>query len=152
MAKNYICTAKGFVKGKRFDEVLMETVIDYTDKVREARAFTTSTAQKFLENNEVEGFIWKPFAEEPVRNMYEVRKIRMAWKEEAGEKIEEWQPTKLMMTSDNDVGFLMSGVLKSEKAMTFEEAKAEALRLNLGMLNELNEKINKLTTAKENII
>jgi hypothetical protein len=138
------------VKGKRFDDNLMETVIDYTEKAREAQAFQSNSGTEFMKRHGIEGFIWKPFAEEPIRNMYDVKKVRMAWKEEKDEKIEEWQPTKLTMCSDSDVGFLRSGKLNSEKAMTFEEAKAEALRLNTEMLGELMEKIHKLKTETEN--
>ena len=82
--------------------------------------------------------------------MYAVKKLRMAWKEEKGEKIEELQPVKLMMSSDSDIGFLRSGKVESEEAMTFEEAKAEALRLNTEMLGELMEKIDNLKNITEN--
>lgn len=145
-AKNYIATSKGFIVGTRRDPINHETEILYTDKVREAQAFSTKTAEIFMKNHNIEGFVWKPFAQEAIRDMYEVRKIRMAWQEDEGEKIQEWQPVKLMMTSDTDIGFLMSGKLKSEEAMTLEEAKAEAVRRNVEMLNELMGKIDKLKT------
>ena len=76
--------------------------------------------------------------------MYEVKKLRMAWKEEKDEVIEEWQPVKAMMASESDINFLTSQKLNSEGMMTFEEAKAEALRLNLEMMDELKHKISEL--------
>jgi len=154
MAKNYICTAKGFVKGKRFDETLMETVIDYTDKVRDAQAFRSNSGTEFMKRHNIEGFIWKPFAEDAIRDMYEVKKIHHYDFEYADDDvrdtIQEWQPVKVKMSSDSDIGYLMSGKLKSAEVMTFEDAKAEALKRNIEMLSELNEKVSKLNKLVEN--
>jgi len=147
--KNYICTAKGFVQGKRFDPDAMKTEILYTDKVRHAQAFKTGGAVKFMENHDIEGFIWKPYEQEAIRNMYQVKKIRMAWKEEKDEVIEEWQPVKAIMMNESDIGFLAYKSADLKGLMTFDEAKAEALRLNLEMISELNEKINELMTKTE---
>jgi len=152
--KNYICTAKGFVVGlERINSVTHMTKVVYSEKLRDAQKFNTKAAQKFMENHDVQGFIWRPFAQEPVRDMYEVKKIhRYDFEYDDDDKkdaIQEWQPVKLMMTSDTDVGYLMSGKLKSEEAMTFEQAKAEALRRNLEMVSELNDKIKKLSDATE---
>jgi hypothetical protein len=149
-AKNYICTGLGFVKGTKFHDALKQTLVEYTDKIREARPFSTSSAEKFMDFHNLKGFIWKPFEQEAIRDKYTVKKVRMAWKEEKDEKIEEWQPVKIMMSSDSDIAFLMSGKCESDNAMTFEEAKAEALRLNTEMLGELMNKIDNLKTQKEN--
>jgi len=145
-AKNYIATNKGFVVEMRHDENGSELIT--TMKLREASTFTTKTAKVFMERNDIEGFIWKPFEQEAIRDMYTVKKVRLAWAENRGEKIEEWQPVKLMMTSDSDAGFLLKGKLESDDAMTFEEAKAEALKRNTEMLGELMEKIDNLKTQK----
>jgi len=151
-AKNYICTAEGFVKdvsvsGKGTQ--LYVTEVHYTDKLREAMPFGTKTAETFMERHNIKGFIWKPFAEEPVRNSYTVRKRSNCFFEDDKDAIG-WIPEKLTMTSDSDIGFLMSSKLKSEEAMTFEEAKAEALRLNTEILSELMGKIDNLKTKTEN--
>lgn len=148
-AKNYICTAKGFVVEMRHDENGSELVT--TTRVREATVFSTKTAKAFLERNNIEGFVWKPFEQEAVRDMYEVKKVSkydFQYDDEERDAIEEWQPVKLKMTSDTDIGYLMSGKLKSEEAMTFEEAKAEAMKRNTEMLAELMEKIDKLKTQE----
>ena len=147
--KNYICTAKGFVMGKRFDPDTLETEVLYTEKVRDAQVFNTKAALKFMENRNIEGFVWKPYEQEAVRHMYEVKRIRMAWKEDKDEKIEEWQPVKAIMRSESDIAFLSNGNASVEGLMTFDEAKAEALRRNIEMISELNEKINELTTKIE---
>jgi len=147
--KNYICTAKGFVQGKRFDPDSLKTEVLYTDKVRYAQAFKTAGATKFMENHDIEGFIWKPYEQEAILDMYEVKKIRMAWKEKKDEVIEEWQPVKAFMASESDINFLTSKKLNSEGMMTFDEAKAEALRLNLEMMDELKHKISELADARD---
>ena len=153
--KNYICTGKGFVQGTRFDPKTLETEILYTDKVRNAQAFNTKAALKFIENKGIEGFVWKPHAQDPVRDMYVVKKIHKYdfeyGDEDKRDDVQEWQPVRMFMAHDSDISFLSSNKLKSEEGMTFDAAKAEALKRNLEMVDELNEKINKLTTAKENI-
>ena len=145
-AKNYICTTRGFVVEMRHDENGSELVT--TTRLREATTFSTKTAKAFMERNDIEGFVWKPFEQEAIRDMYTVKKIHKYGFEESNDAVEEWQPVKLMMTSDSDAGFLLKGKLESDDAMTFEEAKAEALKRNTEMLGELMEKIDNLKTQK----
>jgi len=149
--KNFICTAKGFVMGKRFDPDTLETEVLYTEKVRDAQGFKTSGAVKFMASHDIKGFVWKPYEQDAVRNMYEVRKIRKSWCEGEGEKIEEWQPVRAIMRSHSDIAFLTHKEADLEGLMTFEEAKAEALRRNIEMVSELNAKINELTTKTEEL-
>ena len=147
--KNYICTSKGFVKGiERIVPDSYETEVVYTDKVREAQSFNTKAANKFMENHSIEGFVWKPYAQEAIRNMYTVRKRTNNMFEDDKDALG-WIPEKLTMTSDSDIGFLMSGKLKAEDAMTFEEAKAKALELNMAMMDELKEKISELVDTSD---
>ena len=145
-AKNYIATARGFVVEMRHDENGSELIT--TTRLREATTFSTKTAEKFMERNGVEGFIWKPFEQEAIRDMYTVKKVHKYGFEESDNTVEEWQPVKLMMTSDSDAGFLLKGKLESDDAMTFEEAKAEALSRNTLMLDELMRKIDNIKTQK----
>lgn len=76
----YLVTAKGFVKSilnERNPDNPRESIlkIEYTDKVREAFAFPTAkTIKKAMERYNLEGFIWSPFAQEPIRNQYRVVK------------------------------------------------------------------------------
>ena len=147
--KNFICTSEGFVKSAGFSEAKQDFVIVYTEKVRDAQKFNTQAASKFMERHNIKGFVWKPYEQEAIRNMYEVKKLRMAWKEEKDKVIEEWQPVKAFMASESDINFLTSKKLNSEDMMTFDEAKAEALRLNLEMMDELKHKISELADARD---
>jgi len=145
-AKNYIATARGFVVEMRHDENGGELIT--TTRLREATTFSTKTAKAFMERNDIEGFVWKPFEEEAIRDMYTVKKSSKYdfeyREEEKHDTIEEWQPVKLMMTSDTDASFLLRGKRIRDDVMTFEEAKAEALKRNAEMLAELMEKIDNL--------
>jgi hypothetical protein len=71
-AKNYIATTRGFVVEMRHDENGSELIT--TTKLREASAFSTKTATQFIERNDIEGFVWKPFEEEAIRDMYTMKK------------------------------------------------------------------------------
>lgn len=147
--KNYICTSEGFIKSSGYSQEKQDFVIEYTDKVRNAQPFNTKAATKFMENHGIKGFIWKPYEQEAIRDMYVVRKIRMAWKEEKDEVVEEWKIEKAFMAHESDINFLTSKSLQAQNMMTFDEAKAEALRLNMEMMRELNDKIKELAHAQE---
>jgi len=149
MAKNYICTAKGFFKSKNFNTETLVTTLEFTDKVREAQPFNTSTAVKFMENHEIEGFIWKPYEQEPVRDSYTVRREGNGYGCDFHTKdstINEWKPVRLHMVHDSDASFLTTHKIKADEALTYEEAKAKAVQLNLDMIRELNDKV--LSQAK----
>ena len=147
-AKNYIVTAMGFVKDSGFNKEQREPVIEYTHKLREAKVYSTKAGLQFLERHGSDGWVWTPYAQDPIRDKYTVKKVHKYGFEESNDAVEEWQPVKIMMTSDSDAGFLLKGKLESDDALTFEEAKAEALKRNTEMLAELMEKIDNLKTQK----
>jgi hypothetical protein len=151
--KNYICTGKGFVKGTERNPDSFETTVIYTDKVREAQPFNTKAALKFLENRGIEGFIWKPYAQEVIRDMYVVNKRRSyefgCDEDSENEMVEEWIVVKAFMAHESDINFLTSKSLQAQNMMTFDEAKTEALKLNMEMIRELNDKVNELAHKTE---
>jgi len=154
-AKNYICTAKGFVKGTSLHEPTKTTLVEYTEKLREAKQFSTKSGLQFLERHGIEGWVWTPYAQDPVRDKYVVKRVRKYGfeydsEDERRDEIEEWQPVRMFMAHDSDVSFLTSKKLQSDEGMGFEEAKAEALRRNTEMLQELMNKMDNLKTQKEN--
>ena len=136
--------------GKRFDPDTLEIEVLYTEKVRDAQAFNTKAALKFMEIRNIEGFVWKPYEQDVVRNMYEVKKRhRYNFEDYEEQEVDEWMPVKAIMRSHSDIAFLSHKEVDLKGLMTFEEAKAEALRRNIEMVGELNEKINELTTKAE---
>jgi hypothetical protein len=150
--KNYICTSEGFLKSSGYSQEKQEFVIEYTDKIREAQAFNTKAATKFMENHGIKGFIWKPYAQEAIRDMYVVRKRRAyGFDEDKKNDVEEWQVEKAFMEHESDINFLTSKSSRAENQdmMTFDEAKAKALELNMEMMNDLNDKVNKLTHSTD---
>jgi len=147
-AKNYIVTAKGFVVKMEHDREGSRLIT--TTKLREATTFSAKTGKAFLERNDVEGFVWKPYEQEAVRDKYVVKQNKPYGFEDDEELIHVWQPVRMFMASDSDVSFLQSNKLQAEEGMTFEEAKAEAIRLNTEMLGELMEKIDKQKILQEN--
>jgi len=155
--KNYICTAEGFVKGLETSRNPLQTFVaevTYTTKLRDARKFNSKAARSFMEKYDIKGFIWKPHEQDPVRDMYIVKRVKKYGFEYDDDKkedeIEEWQPVRMFMAHDSDVSFLTSKRLQADEGMTFEEAKAEALKRNTEMLGELMEKMNKLKIKTEN--
>ena len=153
-AKNYICTAYGFVKGTTFHELAKTVLVDYTEKLRDAMQFSTKGAEQFMERHNIKGFVWKPYSQDPVRDKYVVKRVKKYGFEydddERRDEIEEWQPVRMFMAHDSDVSFLTSKKLQSDEGMSFEEAKAEALRRNTEMLDELMGKMENLKNKKEN--
>jgi len=151
---NYICTSKGFIKSAGFSQEEQKFVIEYSEKIRDAQKFNTKAALKFMVNHDIEGFVWKPYAQDAIRNMYYVRQ-RNSYDYDLGthdSKVHEWMPVKAMMAHDSDVAFLTTKKLKEEDVMTFDEAKTEALRLNMEMMSELNNKLKDLAHQDEILI
>lgn len=159
--KNYICTSEGFVMDVTHSATLNysentyhEPVVVYTTKLRDAKKFNTKAARSFMEKHDIKGFIWKPYEEDPVRDKYIVKRIKKYGfeygEEEKHDEIEEWQPVRMFMAHDSDISFLTSKRLQADEGMSFEEAKAEALRRNTEMLGELMGKMNELKIKTEN--
>jgi len=152
--KNYICTSEGFLKSAGFSQEKQEFMIEYTNKVRDAQAFNTKAATKFMENHDVKGFIWKPYEQEPVRNMYVVRKNRIyGFNENEKNSVEEWILEKAVMVNESDIVYLTSKSNRgiNQDVMTFEKAKTKTIELNLELLRDINEKVKDLTHQKESI-
>ena len=153
--KNYICTSEGFLKSAGFSQDKQGFVIEYTDKIRDAQVFNTKAATKFIENHGIKGFVWKPYEQEPVRNMYVVRKRREfgGYDEDKENSVEEWIVEKAVMVHESDIAYLTSksnqGI--NQDVMTFKEAKAKAIELNLELLRDINEKVRDLAHQKEPI-
>lgn len=150
-AKNYICTAEGFIKGKSFDDLNKEIVIEYTDKVKEAQNFGTKSATEFMERHAIKGFVWKPYEQAAIRNMYVVEKNchydgRYHQEENS---IEEWVVNKAIMRNESDVAFLTTKKLAQDNLLTFDEAKARALELNTEAISKYMEKLEELKNQTE---
>lgn len=137
---SYIVTNFGFVKLISFDRESQSHKIEYTDKLRYAMTFKTNAAKAFMEKHDIIGFIYNPYAEEPVRNMYEV-KMDESFSWENKDCISEWKPVKALMVNESDANFLHARKLSSHNLMSLEEAQAKAIDLNTAMLKELNKKI-----------
>ncbi len=141
---HFIVTNQGFVKSISFDIETKCHTIEYTDKLRYAQAFHTKNAKMIMAKHNLSGFIYSPYAQEPVRDMYEVKRISHYSYEEDNDLIEEWEVRKAIMVSESDANFLQSRKLAGRNLMTLEEAQAKALKLNVAMLTELHNKIDKL--------
>lgn len=146
MENNFIVTSKGF-----FKEVIVEIDktnnvkkhnIIYVDKLRNAKAFKTETAKKVIANYEIDGFIYNPYAEEAVTNMYRVvKRSDYSIMENRSNLLQEFYVEKVKMCSETDVKFLERRKLEKEELLTFEEAKKKAILLNEELLAKLLEKI-----------
>jgi hypothetical protein len=101
-----------------------------------------------MENHDIKGFIWKPYEENAIRDMFYVKKRYEYGFKEDKSSVQEWMPVRAIMANDSDVSFLTSKRLVEDEVMTYEEAKAEALRLNMEMSSELTDKIKNLSIAE----
>lgn len=149
---SYICTSKGFLKSISFDNIKKETIFEYTEHVREAKHFKASSAKKYIERNNIEGFVWKPFEEEPVRNKYYID--QRACKTDFNDftithKVMEYYPVRVTMESLTDAKFLNNTLPKVDEYFdTIEEATNAAVEKNKELITELINKINKIEQDK----
>lgn len=142
---NYIVTSFGFIKGISFNKETYVHTIEYTDRIRNAKEFTGKAAKVFMEKHDVIGFIYNPYSEEPLRNMYEVKRQPPRWYDtDSTNEVMEWKAVKAMMAHDTDVSFLNTRKSNRDHLMTLEEAERKALELNQDLAQRLTEKINNL--------
>jgi len=116
---------------------------------------SSKEGKTLIEKHAINAFLYNPYGEEPVRDMYEVVK-RNAFAEKAynddDHQVEEYFVRKARMVNDSDVSFLMSGKLKSSELLTYEEATQKAYDLNQKMLKELQSKINNQEINLKNVV
>lgn len=143
---NYICTNFGFVKTILFDVETKTTKIEYTDRLRYAKAYNNKTAKNIMEKHDIIGWIYNPYAENHIgRDMYEVRRDTPSW--ENPDKLGEWREVKAWSTNDSDAEFLRTRKLKADDYLTLEQAKAKAIELNRKMLHDLYNKLSEQIVA-----
>ena len=138
----FITTSKGFVKGAIFNKETKETTVEYVDRLRYAQAFSAKPAVAFLKKHNIEGFLYNPFEQEPVRDMYKVvKRSEYSIMNERDNLTQEYYVQKAIMENDTDISFLLSGKRKAVDLMTFEEARDKAIELNSKMILELTNKL-----------
>lgn len=139
---SYIVSSKGFFKGFTFDEKFNKESI-WTDKVREAKPFMTAgKAKKYITSANLDAFVWNPYAEEPIRDKYEVIKKSSQFYDRNNDLIHEWIIRKAMMKSNTDAKFIETKQLEETKYYTLEEAQKIAFDRNMAMFAELKTKLN----------
>lgn len=146
----FAVTSKGFFKNKimttHHESVSFELI--WTDKLREAKQFKSrSSVEKFLKVNGLEGFVYNPKEQEPIRHKYRVIKRHAAVFRDENDLVYEWIVEKALMISNSDINFLIGK--DNTDLYDIEEAKKIAYERNRAMLLEL---IYKLKLAKKEII
>ena len=147
----FIGTSFGFIKGVIFDKATGITV-EYTPHLRYAQTFKAGGARAFMAKYDIVGFLYNPYAQEPVRNMYEVKRdTSFRWDDENNDIVKEWTVRKAIMISESDVNWLNSKKLEGRDLLSFEEAQQKAIDLNLAMLEELQVKLNNQIVERDTI-
>lgn len=138
----FAVTSNGFLKD------VITTVVDknvskeyiWTDKIREAKIFTSrAKVLNFLESNNLQGFVYNPYEQEPIRDKYMVIKRNNNHYEDT-HKIHEWIVVKAVMLHRSDARYL-NGMDNMSNFYDLEEAQRIANERNNEMLLELTEKI-----------
>ena len=138
----FIGTGFGFIKGVKFDKVNGSTEIEYTPHLRYAQTFKANGAKAFMRKHDIVGFLFNPYAQEAVRDMYEVKKDGFSWNDNDKNAIKEWKVQRAIMVNENDANWLQSKKLAGRDLLTFEEATQKAIDLNQAMLAELQQKLD----------
>lgn len=136
MAQNtFVVSGKGFFKGSSFDKETKTTTQLWTNKLREAKRFTSSHAEKFIENHSEEPmFSYRPWEEERREKRYKVV-FCGGWNEP---KTWQVQPN---YEPKNDRNFLNTNGEKPEDTYSFEDATELARAKNQEIINHLQKHI-----------
>ncbi len=144
---NFIVSEKGFLKSIDFNKETKVFDIKWTKVLREAQRYNSKPAVNLLKKKEINGFIWNPYKEEPIRGKWEVvqRKSGYSFDDKELHKALEWKPEKVLMESKTDLGFLLSDGVERK---VYYDSYAEALEIcqvkNLEIIKELQEKMEKM--------
>lgn len=145
---NYIVSGEGFLKDIAFDMDNKVFIPEWTNKVREAKAYSYKSACVLIKKHNLSAFVWNPFAEEPIRNKWRVvrRRDYRSFAVDKTHETLEWKPEKVMMQSKTDVKFLNSRDSTPETLYdSLEEATVVANEKNEVMMKELQEKMNSMS-------
>lgn len=150
---NFILSGKGFLKSITFDDESKKLLFKWTQHIREAVKFKTSTtARNFIKKHKFEAFVWNPYEEEPIRGKWEISK-RSEYNRfsNVNHKVLEWRPVRVVMEKKTDVNFLVTkGINNKTYYDSFEDAVDACIVKNNEILNEIQEKITIMKNDKEN--
>jgi len=125
----------------------MNFFFEWTNLLRDAKKFKTNSAISLITKHQLEAFIWNPYKEEPIRGKWEIRQRNEynAFSDYKKHSVLEWVPERVVMQKKTDVDYLISkGVDNKTYYDSYEDAVVACRIKNLEILNELQEKINKM--------
>ena len=95
---NFILGPTGFLASSEYNKETNTLDIVWVSEIRNAKRFTKKSAISTIAKLKIQGFVWNPFREEPIRNKYEVvkRKETFSWRDKT-DSILEYYPQKLIM-------------------------------------------------------
>jgi len=150
---NFILSGEGFFKSETLNTTTKEKEIEWTKLLREAKRFNTKTAKATIKRNNIDGFIWNPYKEEPIKGKWEViqRSKEYCFFHNEEHKSLEWRPVRVKMENKTDVKYLTSnGVTNNIYYNSYEEALIISQEKNLEIINELQDKMIKIIESKGN--
>lgn len=146
----FICTSKGFLVGRSVTKGAngqpngMETL--YSPRIREAKVFNkTSTAVRYMERNNIEGFIFSPMKEEPCRDLYKVEppqsRVNDFWviSEAEQRRRSVYHIEKVMMCHYSDLDFINGVEHPTEKYFTYDQALEVCREKNQELIDAIME-------------
>jgi hypothetical protein len=135
-ANSFIASGKGFFKSSTFDPTTKTTISNWTNKLREAKRFTSSSAEKFIQNASEPMFVFRPWEEElQIDKKYKVVERSNGW-----DKPKSWV-VEPHYTPSNDLEFLKSKGQAPENVYSFEEATEIAKSKNQEIIDFLQKQI-----------
>ena len=133
MAQNsFVVSGKGFFKGSIFDPITRTTTSHWTNKLREAKQFTSSSAEKFVKNATEPMFVFRPWEEE----MQSEKKYRVVERQYDCNKPKRFEVEPFYIPK-NDLEFLKSKGKLPENVYSFEEATEIAKSKNQEIIDYL---------------
>jgi len=137
---SFILSDKGFFKGFVINEKF-EKITEWTMSIRNAKRMKSSSAKEIIAKG-VSGFVWNPYAEEPVRDKYRVCQRNNNYTFLDKHKALDWYVQKVKMEAHTDAKFL-NGDIKIDY-YDFDEAVKICKQKNLEILEELKQNLEKL--------
>lgn len=143
---NFIIGGKGFLKSISFNRDENQFVMEWTQFIREAQKFKTKSALDIINKYNIDAFVWNPYKEEPLKEKWFVSQRRDYFMGD----YDEWKPNRVVGEKKTDVQFLTSkGIDNKIYYDSYEDALEVCQIKNLEIINELQEKMNKMKSNIE---
>jgi len=134
----YIISSNGFYQNSYFDKEKREIIIEWCERISDAKALSNKRAKAFIKKHNIDAFLWSPFTEYHTEKRYKIDLIRKNIYYDEYPTYAVWEFTQVYDKTDSDLKFLNDRNKTPEKTYTLAEAKKIVFKKNKELMELIN--------------